>query len=289
MTVSIPFERLQAYRSETFRTLARLRLTNREQAVEYVIERGFILFWPARDLLLPSLWTAVAGDRPVPDEHDDPGHITWDWKDSMLGKRRWYYGRVVRRKNTMISLDVAPYFYALSENFGSPEEDYLIQYEQGRMTQAAKSVYETLFDKGPMDTIMLRKEAHLSNTESSTRFNRALEDLQIDFKICPVGISDAGAWHYSFMYDIVPRHFPDIPEKARFISETAAKRELVRRYLLSLGAVHPNEVKKCFRWDDHTCERAIQELAKEGFLQTEVEITGQPGEWIAITRLLNNP
>ena len=55
---------------------------------------------------MPSLWVAVAGDRPVPDEHDDPGHVTWGWKDGLLGKRRWYYGRVLRKRNTFISLDI---------------------------------------------------------------------------------------------------------------------------------------------------------------------------------------
>jgi hypothetical protein len=28
----------------------------------------------------------------------------------------------------MISLEIAPFFYALSENYGAPEEDYLTLY-----------------------------------------------------------------------------------------------------------------------------------------------------------------
>ena len=49
---------------------------------------------------MPSLWTAVAGDRPVADAHDDPGHITWGWKDRSLDKKIWYYGKILRRKAT---------------------------------------------------------------------------------------------------------------------------------------------------------------------------------------------
>ncbi len=67
---------------------------------------------------MPSLWTAVAGDRPVADKHDDPGHITWGWKYKALGKKIWYYAKTLRKKATMISLEIAPYFYALSENYG---------------------------------------------------------------------------------------------------------------------------------------------------------------------------
>ena len=108
-----------------------MKLHNLEQAVEYVNQRGFIFFWPNKNIVMPSLWTAVAGDRPVPDEHDDPGHVTWDWKDKSLGKRLWYYGRVLSNRNAMVSLDLLPFFYALSPNYGSPSEDYLEQYMLG--------------------------------------------------------------------------------------------------------------------------------------------------------------
>ena len=88
-----------------------------EAAGVAVNERGFIYFWPIKDITMPNLWVAVAGDRKVADAHDDPGHATWGWKDSMLGKRQWYYAKVLRKKATMISLKTAPFFYALSENY----------------------------------------------------------------------------------------------------------------------------------------------------------------------------
>ena len=102
---SLTSDQLNLYRQKTYRTLPDLRVKTIDQAVEFVNQRGFIFFWPIQDINLPSLWTAVNGDRPVPDEHDDPGHITWDWKDRMLGKRQWYYARTLRRRNTMISLE----------------------------------------------------------------------------------------------------------------------------------------------------------------------------------------
>ena len=208
---------LQSYRARTFRLQPARRVTNKEEAIEFANERGFIYFWPITGILLPSLWTAVAGDRPVADEHDDPGHISWDWKDSLLGQRVWYYAKVLRKKATFISLEVVPYFYALSENYGSPEEDYLTIYEQGRLTLEAKLIYEALLDKGPMDTVSLRKAARLTSTESEGRFNRAMTDLQADFKILPTGVADAGAWHYAFFYDITARHFPEIIDQTRYI------------------------------------------------------------------------
>ena len=212
----INLKKLQALRTRTFNLPPQKRVSSPAQALTFVNDRGFAYFWPINGVDLPSLWVAVAGNRPVADKHDDPGHITWGWKDGALDKKIWYYGKILRGKATMISLKVAPYFYALSENYGEPEEDYLIAYREGRLPQSAKQVYEALLDKGSMHTIDLRKEAKLSNAKDS-EFNKALEYLQKDFKILPVGVAQAGAWKYSHIYAITTNHFPDLAEQARTI------------------------------------------------------------------------
>jgi hypothetical protein len=282
----LPYEIIQAYRARAFRSTHELRLQDVEQAVEFVNERGFIFFWPIRGYDLPSLWAAVAGNRPVADEHDDPGHITWGWKDSMLSKRRWYYAKVVRKKATLISLETAPYFYALSENYGSPDEDYLTLYEQGRLTQEAKSIYETLLREGALDTPALRRAARLSAAESEGRFNKALTDLQADFKVLPVGITDAGAWHYAFAYDLTHRHFPELPEQAQAIRESAARGHLAGLYFQAMGASPLRELNRLFGWREPAIRKALEDLIQAGTL-TKVEVENHPGEWLAHTNLMS--
>ncbi len=278
---------LNAYRANTFHTLPGQRLHAKEEAVAFVQERGFVFFWPITGIVLPSLWAAVAGDRPVADEHDDPGHITWGWKDELLGQRAWYYAKVLRKKSTMIALDIAPYFYALSENYGSPEEDYLTLYEQGRLTLEAKLLYEALLDQGPLDTVALRKAARMSSPESEGRFNRALTDLQTDFKILPVAVTQAGAWHYAFAYDIVARRYPELPETAQAISERDARRKLTELYFASVGAAQLSNVTKLFGWRLPAAHWAIDSLADEGLLCRGLEMDGRRGEWFAHKMLLS--
>ena len=60
---------LTAYRDQTFRLQAERRLQTADDAVAFVAERGFVFFWPIRGMLFPSLWTAVAGNRPVANDH----------------------------------------------------------------------------------------------------------------------------------------------------------------------------------------------------------------------------
>jgi hypothetical protein len=281
----IKFDRIQEYRSQTYGFDPKYRVKTKEEAIQYVNQRGFIYFWPIKGVMLPSLWGVVSGDRPVPNEHDDPGNISWDWKDSLLGKHIWFYGKILRKKATIISMSLAPYFYALTENYGSPEEDYLTIYEQGRMTQEAKSVYEALLENSPLDTINLRKSAHLTSHDSESRFTRALTDLQADFKIMPVAVVDAGSWHYSFAYDIVARHEPELIEKARYLGELDARQKILEYYLRSVGAAQLRDLVKLFGWIPRDIEQTVDRLVEHGFIRSHEKLEGLIGEWMVLNEL----
>lgn len=282
---TLDLKKLNKHRTQTYRLSPLARVKSARAALDFVNTRGFIYFWPIKGIELPSLWTAVAGTRVVADKHDDPGHITWGWKDNALGKKKWYYAKVLRRKATMISLEAAPYFYALSENYGSPEEDYLLAYEEGRLTQSAKQVYEALLKEGQLHTIDLRAAAKLTNARES-EFNKALEVLQSDFKILPVGVAKAGAWKYAFIYEIVSRHYPELPEKARFISEAEARRKLTELYFDSVGAAQERDMSKLFGWQKDLITRTINSLVEKQKLIV-VEHPNQKGEWFALPGLIS--
>ena len=280
-------EDVMAYRAQTYRTRRDLRIKTREAAVEHVNDRGFVMFWPITGILMPSLWAAVAGDRSVPTNHDDPGHVTWGWKDGALGKRLWYYGKILRRKATMISLSVAPYFYALSENFGAPEEDYLDQYRDGLMTLEAKVIYEALLREGPLNAVALQRATSLIDEKSGYRFNRGLEELQSDFKVMPIGVAEAGAWNYAFIYECVHRYHPEFLEQARRIKIAEAQRYLLDLYFQSVGAAQVGDIVKVFWWPKREVETAVDALVETGTLRRDLEMEDHTGSWVAHSKLLS--
>jgi hypothetical protein len=280
----IDLKKLKAHRTLTFNLPPRKRISSPAQALAFVNARGFIYFWPIKGIDLPSLWASVAGDRPVADKHDDPGHITWGWKDNALDKKIWYYGKVLRGKATLISIEIAPYFYALSENYGAPEEDYLIAYHDGRLTQASKQVYESLLENGALNTLDLRKKAKLSNAKDS-EFNKALEQLQRDFKILPVGVAQAGAWNYSHIYDIVSHHFPDLSEQARQITEAQARRKLLELYFSMVGTAQLRDVTKLFGWGNDVSSRAVNKLLEQNVLVKSIH-PSHAGDWYSVPKIV---
>ena len=206
------------------------------------------------------------------------------WKDNALDKKIWYYGKILRGKATMISIETAPYFYALSENYGAPEEDYLVAYQEGRLPQSAKQVYEALLDKGAMHTIDLRKEAKLSNAKDS-EFNKALEYLQRDFKILSVGVAQAGAWKSSHIYAITTSHFPDLAEQARKITESQARSKILELYFDMVGAAQLRDLQKLFGWGNEVMKRSVGKLADAGKL-IWAEHPKQAGEWLAVKEVM---
>lgn len=242
-------------------------------------ERGFTYFWPIQGVELPSLWTAVAGDRSVASAHDDPGHVTWGWKDSLLGTGVWHYAKLLRGKATLVSLEAAPYFYALTENFGDPREDADTLYRAGALTREAIRVFEVILDKGRQHTIALRRETGMTSRDSNTRFERALTELQTHWLIAPAAVAQAGAWRYAFVYESVVKLWPDLAGQAEKITRREARRHILDLYLRSVGASTATQAHKLLRWPKSDVLSAGQDLLSVGSA-IEVETIGsQSGPW----------
>ena len=274
-------ETLQIYRANNYQSNPQNAIKTYEDGLAFIKKRGFIFFWPIRGVEMPSLWVAAAGDRPVADKHDDPGHISWGWKDDMLRKRACYYGKILRGKATLISWEFLPYFYSLSENFGDPEEDYQERYREGRLTYEAKSIYEAILENGPLDTIALRKKVRMTSDSSESRFAKALVDLQKWFLLAPVDVTESGGWRYAFAYDIPARFIPDLVEQTRFISEQTARSKILVSYLNSVGAAMPQQIARLFGWSQQVTNMAISETESKNLIRSDIVVEGEKAGWVA--------
>ncbi len=267
---------LLAAREIRYRRRMNLRVTTQQQAIEFVKDMGFCFLFPIQKLEMPSLWDAIAGRvvKTYPDHKGYEIERTWGWKDESLDKKWWYYGKLLRDKATLISLDFLPNFYALSENFGDFEHDYLEEYKTGQITSEAKQVYEALLKNGALDAVRLRREAHLSTDANKGRFDKALTDLQTGLKVLPIGIAPVGAWRYAFIYEVLPRWYPQIPAEARKISRVEARRHILDRYMRNVIFTTIPAASRLFRWSIAETQQAAEALAADGSLDLEVKVAG---------------
>lgn len=274
-------KQIELLRSRIYRRAQNRRVRTIDEAERFVNEVGYCFFWPIKGVELPNLFQAIAGRvREVPMAHDDPDlSKCWNWKDQALGQRRWYYGKLLCKRATLASLDFLPIFYALSPNFGS-DDDYLQDYEAGQLSWEAKSIFEALLQVGAMDTVRLRRESRLSAESAKTTFERALIELQISMRILPVGVAEAGAWRYAFIYDLLTRHFPQIVKQAASISRSEARFKLLATFLDNNVVASRKEIERVFgvlKWTPLEFEKTLDSLLGEQ-LAIKTHVEGLKGE-----------
>ena len=263
-------------REVRYRRRMNLRVTTKDQAVEFVNDVGFCFLFPIQGVEMPSLWDAVAG-RVMRTTNKHSGYEierTWGWKDEALGQKLWFYGKLLRSRATLVSLDFLPNFYALSENYGDYEHDYLDEYRTGALSAEAKTIYEALLKNGALDAIRLRRESRMSAEASKPRFEKALTELQVSLKVLPIGIAPVGAWRYAFIYEILPRWLPDLADRARPISRTAARRTILDRYIHNVLASPLTAIARLFGWKLDDARQAAAALADQRRAEVDAKVTG---------------
>ena len=267
-----------AARAERYRRRPHLRVRSEAEALDFLNDVGLSLLFSAKGIELPSLWGALCGeDRPLPNHHNDRElGLAWNWKDSLPVAGKVLYGKFLCKKPVFVSLDLAPFLYALSPNYGEPAEDYL----DGRLSVEAKQVYGVLLDQGALPTSRLRREAGLGGKRNASRFERALTELQMDMRITKVAISDANRWGYCYVYDLLPRHFQSVVEAAREITGRQAREAILLRYLQTVVAATSHQVARLFGWELGAVEDLTDRLAGEGRMRAGVQIEGLPGEYL---------
>jgi hypothetical protein len=135
-------------------------------------------------------------------------------------------------------------------------------------------VYEALLKNGALDAVRLRRESRMSSDVNKSRFDKALTDLQTGLKVLPVGIAPVGAWHYAFIYEVLPRWYPEIPARAQQIGRVEARRRILDRYMRNVIFSTVPVAARVFGWSIKETQQAAAALAEEHSLELEVKVAG---------------
>lgn len=147
------------------------------------------------------------------------GH-TWFWKDDLHSAKRIFYSRVFRKRPGYIAIDWAPVFIATN---GRPADELIFE---GKITAAAREVYETVERCGPISSKDLRKMLPAEVGKASAN---ALIDLERRFVVTKVDITGRDQHTYSYVWDLAERWIPAAFEEADRLGEITAARLIVER------------------------------------------------------------
>ncbi|MBP1774107.1 MAG: hypothetical protein H6Q86_113 [candidate division NC10 bacterium] len=271
---------VEAWRDRSFRRLPALKVRGERSALQFVNAVGFCFTLSHFGLPVPSLYVAVCGRRnprwPRRTHHDAEIGLTWNLKDSLPAKRLAHYGKLVKGKPTLVSLDLFPAFCALIRE-GKGSGDYILDYRQGRMTRAAVLVLETLHERGALATPDLRKAVAMHGAERTAEFDRAMAELQRGLWIAKV--EEVYDPDFYYRWDLLDNWLPEPLAASHDLGRAAAVRLLLVDYLCSAGAAQARFLGGLLDLPLAEVEAGLAALEADGAIRRSQAIRGLPGLW----------
>lgn len=277
-------QEVEAWRDRAFRRLPRLRVRGEKTALQFVNEAGFCFTLSDFGLPVASLYVAVCGRRhprwPKHTHHDPAIGLTWDLKDRLPARGLTYYGKLVRGKPTLVSLDLLPAFCALIRD-GKGSGDYIVDFRQGRMSRAAVAILEAIHDAGPLVTPQLRKAVAMRDPDRTADFDRAMAELQRGLWI--VKVEEIYDPDFYYRWDLLDNWLPAPVAASLGLPREEAVRRLVATYLRGAAASQARFLAGLFGLAVDEVEAALASLEADGRVGRDQRIKGLPGSWVVWT------
>ncbi len=280
--------RLEVLRDRTFcRTPAR-RIRGAASALQFLHEVGFSLTLSDFGLPVPSLRVAAEGRRnprwPRRTHHDPAIILAWNLKDELPAKRLCYYGRVVRGKPTLVSLEQFGSLFALVRG-DKGSGDYLVDYRDGELSRAAFRVLDALHEHGAQYTPDLRRRAGLGGAEATGLFERAMAEVQR--RMWVVKTEERYDPSFSYRWDFLDEWMPDEVEKARGIPREEAAYGILGRYLRAAFYTTERLAASLFGLPQGLVCRAADRLVQAGRAAADPRTAAWPARWRVAQEALN--
>jgi hypothetical protein len=187
----------------------------------------------------------------------------WPWKDELPEARKLYYGKLLVKKPTFVSMKMLPTFYATFGRAGETD-DHLEDVRAGRLTDLARRVVEYLGHRGETQKKRMRADLGIESKEGRNDLERAIEELQRLMYVARVKAVGERSDDYNYTYDLFVRRYPDTVKAAERLSSSEACAALLLRLLELCGGITAKQAARLFDWENDRTERAIASVTKSG-------------------------
>ncbi|TME28506.1 MAG: hypothetical protein E6I64_03190 [Chloroflexi bacterium] len=183
----------------------------------------------------------------------------WGWKDKLAEEKRLYYGKLLIRKPTFVSMKTLPVFYATFGRAGETD-DHLDDVRAGRVSDIARRVIEFLAQNGETQTKRLRAALGITSGDGKSDYAKAIEELQRLMYVARVRAVGQGREDYNYTYDLFVHRYPEVVRVAERMTSAEAMTTLLVRLLELAGGVTERQVGKLFDWGDDRVSHAVARL-----------------------------
>src|SRR5436190_13444168 len=189
----------------------------------------------------------------------------WGWKDELAENKRLYYGKLLVKKPTFVSMKMLPIFYATFGRAGDAD-DHLEDVRAGRLSEIARRVIEFLAVNGETQTKRMRSALGITSQEGKSDYAKAIEELQRLMYVARVRAVGEGREDYNYTYDLFVHRYPETVRAAERASSADAMAALLARLLVLAGGVTERQVGKLFDWTDDRVTHLVTRLETQNAL-----------------------
>lgn len=234
------------------------RVRNASQLVSFVNDVGFCFaFTAAEGLPIPACF-----DHLSTSDVDRKWGWMWEWKDELAERKKLYYGPVLWRKPTFVSMKLLPVLYATHGRAGEPD-DHLEDVRSGRLSEIARRIIEYVTHKGESQTRRMRAELGITSKEGRLQYDRALDEVQRLMYVARVKAVGEGHEEYNYTYDLFVRRYGEVVRAAEPIASPDARARILGRAVELAGALTAKQIGKLFDWDAEPLRRTLDRLEEE--------------------------
>ena len=241
---------IDKYRNTKWRLSKNLRIKNESEAIEFINDVGMSLLFACEEIPLPKLsQSAKSSDWDW-----------WEWKDTLQAKKKWYNSRVVKKKATLISMELLPSFLSLYYESGGCEV-YEEEYYYGKLTESAYRIADYIYNHGPKSIDELRKSLAEPGKAGTRKFHDGVTELQTKFKIAVTGLEDK---HWGVrVLDLFSNWAPKaILQKAETLKPDIARQNILKTFISTAGITTVKEISRLFGWQQESIQSTLQQLLK---------------------------
>jgi DNA-binding Lrp family transcriptional regulator len=215
-------------------------------------------------------FTLRTGDAPIPacfdhlstNDTNRKWNWMWGWKDELPEEKKLYYGVLLARKPTFVSMKMLPTFYATFGRAGEAD-DHEADVRGGRLSDVARRIIEFLAQNGETQTKRMRAELGITSKEGRAAYAKAIDDVQRLMYVARVRAVGEFREDYNYTYDLFVRRYPETVKSAERLTSADATAALVLRTLELAGSVTEKQLVRLFDWDEAVARRAIARAESE--------------------------
>jgi hypothetical protein len=249
-------EALEAHRARVERAN---RVRNATQLVAMVDAVGFCFAFTGE----ASYPVPACFDHLSTSEDGKKWEWMWPWKDELAEAKKLYYGKLLVKKPTFVSMKMLPTFYATFGRAGETD-DHLDDVRAGKLSDLGRRVVEYLQHRGETQKKRMRVDLGIESKEGRNDLERAIEELQRLMYVARVKAVGERSDDYNYTYDLFVRRYPETVKAAERLGSSEAAAVLLRRLLDLAGGVTPKQVQRLFDWENDRTAKVIDKVATDG-------------------------